>query len=267
MGGAVGGAIVSDVIRNSLSALVVVAVCASVGCWKRCSSSAAPIAAQTAAQTAGQTAVTAAPDVVVKDDSVGLVLSWIDEKGEFHVEEKVTDVPLAGRDAVRVYDPGRDEPHGEVVVADLRNSRADGTYQTKRMTRLEFDALAVSRREKNNKQVMPAEPGPVGGKESEGDRITDEPGSQAPNARRAAVIIYGAEWCGACHQAAAYLKRRGIPYVEKDIEADPSADREMRRKLVSAGMRGGSIPVLDVRGTILLGFDPGSIEAALGGRR
>ena len=37
----------------------------------------------------------------------------------------------------------------------------------------------------------------------------------------------------------------------------------MRAKLSKAGMRGGSIPVLDVKGKLLLGFDPGSVDRAL----
>ena len=43
----------------------------------------------------------ASPDTTlsVKDESEGLLLTWIDEKGDFHVEQKVTDVPLVGRDA------------------------------------------------------------------------------------------------------------------------------------------------------------------------
>ena len=37
--------------------------------------------------------------LVVRADTVGLLLSWIDEKGDFHVEQKASDVPLVGRDA------------------------------------------------------------------------------------------------------------------------------------------------------------------------
>ena len=37
----------------------------------------------------------------------------------------------------------------------------------------------------------------------------------------------------------------------------------MQAKLQQAGKRGGSIPVLDVRGKILVGFDPGAVDAAL----
>lgn len=79
------------------------------------------------------------------------------------------------------------------------------------------------------------------------------------------VIIYGASWCGPCHQAQAYLKKRGVPFVEKDIEDDPGAAAEMQKKLQRAGIRGGSIPVIDVKGKILVGFSPGAVDAALRG--
>ena len=78
------------------------------------------------------------------------------------------------------------------------------------------------------------------------------------------MIIYGASWCGACHEAAAYLRRRGIPFVEKDIEEDRSAALEMKSKLQRNGLPGGSIPVLDVRGKILVGFSARAVEDALG---
>ena len=37
----------------------------------------------------------------------------------------------------------------------------------------------------------------------------------------------------------------------------------MQRKLNQAGLRGGSIPVLDVRGRILIGFDQRAVDQAL----
>jgi glutaredoxin len=78
------------------------------------------------------------------------------------------------------------------------------------------------------------------------------------------VIIYGASWCGACHEAVAYLKRKGIAFVEKDIEEDANAAREMQAKLARAGKRSGSIPVLDVRGKVMVGFNAREVDSALG---
>ena len=77
------------------------------------------------------------------------------------------------------------------------------------------------------------------------------------------AVIYGAEWCGPCHQAEAYLKKKGLSVVKKDIEKDATAAKEMRAKLKSAGLGGSSIPILDVGGVVLVGFSPRAIEAAL----
>ncbi len=201
--------------------------------------------------------------LVVKDGAEGLLLTWIDEKGDFHVEQKVSDVPLIGRDAVRVVDPTREEgTHSDrVFVADMRVAKPDGTFAVQTMTRLEFDALAVARRQKS----APAPSAAPGGKvdpSAAPDPAADD-GEPRPVAR-AAVIIYGASWCGACHDAAAYLRGKGIAFVEKDIEADGAAAREMRTKLARAGLRAGSIPVLDVRGHVMVGFNVREVDGALG---
>lgn len=185
--------------------------------------------------------------VRVTDTTEGLLFTWVDEKGEFHVEQKATDVPMIGRDAVRVVDPAHEDSTGFVTVVDLRNTSPDGTYPTHTMARADFEELAVERRAKNE-GVLKETP------EGDSNAVATAP----------KVIIYGAEWCGACHEAAAYLKRRGITYVEKDIEKDPAAAREMHEKLKRAGMREGSIPVLDVKGRVLVGFSANAVDAALG---
>ena len=78
------------------------------------------------------------------------------------------------------------------------------------------------------------------------------------------MVIYGAEWCGACHDAAKYLRHKGVAYVAQDIEKDQGAAREMQQKLAKNGLNAGSIPVIDVRGKVLVGFNPAEIDAALG---
>jgi glutaredoxin len=199
----------------------------------------------------------------VRADTENLLLTWIDDKGDFHVETRVADVPMMGRDAVRVVDPNRDDnTQGDrVVVVDLREARPDGTYPVRTMSRVDFEALAVARREKTGPTMAsaaPAEPSPSGAPPP------PESSSTTRAAARAAVVIYGAEWCGACHEAARYLRRKGIPYVEKDVEKDSGAAREMQAKLTKNGLRTGSIPVIDVRGRIMVGFNPADIDAALG---
>jgi glutaredoxin len=203
--------------------------------------------------------------IVLKADSAGLLLTWIDDKGDFHVEQSVVDVPLEGRDVVRVIDPNRDEglTSDKIFLADLRTARTDGTYAVRTGTRAEFDAIAFSRRAAKGPTLASAAPsssapGPIAS-------VAGDPSRPDPNANgRPAVIIYGASWCGPCHEAEAYMRMKGISYVEKDIEKEPGAGREMQAKLEKAGKRGGSIPVLDVRGKILIGFNARAVDDALG---
>ncbi len=204
--------------------------------------------------------------IVVKDDSQGLLLTWIDEKGDFHVEQKVTDVPLVGRDAVRVVNPESSEgTHADkVYVADLRVKNPDGTYPVKVMTRADFDKLAVDRREKHGPTLASASPSASASAAPNGTGTGGGNAHDPSGVARPPVIIYGASWCGACHEAAAYLRKKGIPYVEKDVEKDPGANDEMKAKLRRFGLPNGSIPVIDVRGKVMVGFDPNEVDDALG---
>jgi glutaredoxin len=80
------------------------------------------------------------------------------------------------------------------------------------------------------------------------------------------VIVYGASWCDACDVAKAYLSRRGIPFVEYDIEADAVANGAMEAKLAAVGIYDSdSLPVIDVRGTLMTAFMPCAIDAAWAG--
>jgi glutaredoxin len=202
-----------------------------------------------ACKRSGQKAEAAALPVVT-EASTGLLFTWVDEHGEFHVEQKLGDVPASSREVVRIADPVKDPPQlDDVFVADLRTPGPEGAYPVRTMSRREFEKLAVDRR-KNSKGVLEARGA----------------SSAPPVAERSDVIIYGASWCGACHQAAAYLKRRGVAFIEKDIEEDSGAAREMQAKLAKANMRSGSIPVIDVRGKVFVGFDERSIDRALGAK-
>jgi glutaredoxin len=213
-------------------------------------------------------AATADPDgvaIVLKADTDGMLLTWVDDKGDFHVETRVADVPLMGRDSVRVVDPGKDEgTHADrVFVADLRQARPDGTFPVQSMTRADFEAIAVARREKTGPTLASASPLQPSPSSTAGGVALNDPGTTRP-AGRPVVIIYGAEWCGACHEAAQYLRSKGIAYVEKDVEKDSGAAHEMQQKLAKNGLRSGSIPVIDVRGKVMVGFNPQEVESALG---
>lgn len=199
---------------------------------------------------------------VVHADGGDLLLTWIDDKGDFHVETRVADVPLMGRDIVRVEAETGDTVGSpdQVFIVDLRETGPNGDYPVRPMARAQFEAIAVARREKSGPTLAGAAP-PVSQPSAPPAATQDVP-DKAPSS--AVVIIYGAEWCSACHEAARYLRHKGIAYIEKDVEKDAEAAREMQSKLARTGLRAGSIPVIDVRGKVMVGFNPAEIDAALG---
>lgn len=66
------------------------------------------------------------------------------------------------------------------------------------------------------------------------------------------VIVYVTSWCPACTMTTDYLEDKRIPFVVKDIEKNEQYMKEMIKKV--GGYRG--VPVLDINGRILLGFNP-----------
>jgi glutaredoxin len=76
----------------------------------------------------------------------------------------------------------------------------------------------------------------------------------------AKVIVYSTSWCAFCHTEMQWLEKLGIPFVAKDIEADQDAYKELLDK-VGGNFRG--VPVTDVAGDIILGFDRPKIQSAI----
>ena len=72
------------------------------------------------------------------------------------------------------------------------------------------------------------------------------------------VTIYSASWCGFCHATKQYLDKLGVKYKEVDVDNDPKAAEDAVNK---SGQRG--IPVLDIEGDIIVGFDRPKIDHAL----
>lgn len=76
------------------------------------------------------------------------------------------------------------------------------------------------------------------------------------------VTIYSATWCAFCHAAKDYFDKLGVTYNDKDVDADPANGQESVEK---SGQRG--IPVIDIGGEIIIGFDRPKIDAALKARK
>ncbi len=73
------------------------------------------------------------------------------------------------------------------------------------------------------------------------------------------VTIYTTPTCSFCRQAKEYLSQHGVPYTEVNVAANPAAAQEM---IAKSGQMG--VPVLDIGGTLIVGFDKKAIERALG---
>lgn len=74
---------------------------------------------------------------------------------------------------------------------------------------------------------------------------------------QARVVLYATDWCGYCKATRRFLDQKGIPFKEYDIEKDADA-----RKAYQA-LGGGGIPILDVNGTLIRGYQPDEILKAL----
>jgi glutaredoxin 3 len=73
------------------------------------------------------------------------------------------------------------------------------------------------------------------------------------------VIIFTTPSCPFCNAAKKYLRERGIKFKEVDVSRDVAAARDMVRR---SGQQG--VPVLDIGGKIVVGFDRPKIDKYLG---
>ncbi len=77
------------------------------------------------------------------------------------------------------------------------------------------------------------------------------------------IVVYGTSWCGYCRKARQWLKARGVPFEDKDVERDAGAAEELSRKAAAVGLRVGGVPIIDVHGTLVQGFDQRKLEQLL----
>ena len=75
------------------------------------------------------------------------------------------------------------------------------------------------------------------------------------------VTVYTTPTCPHCRTVKHYLKERKIPFKELDITKNESALNSMKRKSGQTG-----VPVIDVNGTVVVGFNRPRLDRALGVR-
>lgn len=72
------------------------------------------------------------------------------------------------------------------------------------------------------------------------------------------VVVYSTPTCPYCHKAKEYFKAKGVVYVDYDVSEDIAKQQEM---ITKSGQM--AVPVLDINGTIIVGFNQAKIDEAL----
>ena len=73
------------------------------------------------------------------------------------------------------------------------------------------------------------------------------------------IKVYSTSTCPYCHKAKDFLKENNIQFEDIDVGIAPEAGKEMMDK---SGQMG--VPVIDIDGEIIVGFDKSAIQKALG---
>jgi glutaredoxin 3 len=181
-------------------------------------------------------------EIKVSQDDTELVYQYYNQQGEPVVVTKAEDVPEDSRENVMVLFSGPRRaklPAKALVLADLTRTDDAGSHPFRLVNRYQFkpanymkvDALA-----------------PQGWEMGEGIQLFTAPG------------------CGHCVKARKWLTKEGLKFVERDVSKDQSAGAQV----VALGRAQGipeqylsSVPILVVKGKVLVGFDPGQVKAAL----
>jgi glutaredoxin len=185
----------------------------------------------------------ALPEVHVIPDAGHYVFSWYAADGKIHDTDAVKAIPESERKQVFVRDLARTSVQLQsdryLYLADMSRAAPDDGYPTSVVSRYSFES-------QDNSNL------PALGTDSE---LEDADGGTRPLA-----IIYGTSWCGACKAAREHFKQRHVPFADKDIEKDPGAAAELERKAKRAGLHLGGVPVLDIAGHMMMGFDAATVD-------
>jgi glutaredoxin-like YruB-family protein len=80
-----------------------------------------------------------------------------------------------------------------------------------------------------------------------------------PSKNQPRVIVFSTPTCTYCNAAKRYFREKGIKFRDVDVSRDQAAARDMVRR---SGQMG--VPVIDIGGKIVVGFDRSKINQYLG---
>ena len=172
--------------------------------------------------------------IEVKADSAELLFLYQDAKGQEQRVMSINEIPNEFRQKVQVVNlklsPNERKSRQFVQLFDVRKANVDGTFPGRVIERSLLEKALASA------QALPEQPD---------------------------IIMYSTSWCGVCKKARAFMKAEGLAFVEKDIEKDRSAAKELQEKCERARVPMGGVPVIDVGGALMRGFDPQRLMSML----
>jgi arsenate reductase-like glutaredoxin family protein len=193
----------------------------------------------------------------VSKDSA-LLFTYVEPSGMFATTDRAEKVPEVARRVVRVMGQARGavqrRNNANVEVIDLRELLAKGKTPPRVISREAFETGALA-------QLPPGDSCPLAGPHR--PALPEQPERADPPGELPIVILYGTPWCEACQAARQYLVSNLIPFTAKDIENDSSAARELQQKASRFGIAADRVPILDVRGRLLVGYDETRMDGFL----
>ena len=98
--------------------------------------------------------------------------------------------------------------------------------------------------------------------ESASPNASPSPAAEAAAVAPGGIVIYTKNDCSACLKALRHLDSKDLEYTTRNIDEDASAEADYRRK---AGFAGG-MPLIDVRGKLVEGYDRAKLNELLSER-
>ena len=194
------------------------------------------------------------------ENNASWLFTYATPDGQFETTDKAEQVPELSRGVVRAQSPGT-APASETVATDVwvvngAELVAHGKTEAKRVRREVFETQALALLPAGQSSILAD--GPSGQ-----DAGVAEPQPPAADGKTPRVVLYGTSWCGACRTARQYFLSHNIPFVDKDVEKDQVAAAELQAKASRLGISADRVPILDVQGRLLIGFDPRRVQALL----
>ncbi len=201
------------------------------------------------------------PKPIIKEkNNDGLAFSFFNHRAEMQTVDDIDLVAKDARSAVMVTDLKHHRLKGDsIYVADLRKKNKDNHYPVWIQSRSAWLDRTMPKLSEIPKEIFAKRHSP-----SKIHRSKRRRKRARFHKKKAKVVVFSTSWCPSCRNAKAFLRSKGVPFVDVDVEKDLAGQQEYLKLIQEHGMKHG-VPVIVVNGKVFQGFVPQQIEAALKG--